>query len=231
MGTSNNAPDPGWNSLYRIGGICLFAAGVLYFVVTALLTVVPIATDAVTYLRALAAHRGPAFALFAGAALADMLLVPAALALYFALRHLARTAMLLAAALLLFYAFVDLTVYEINSMAVVLLSRQDTAAAAGGAQLVLAVVPIAGCFTIALSSAGALIASIVMLRGVFGKPTAYAGIAAAVTGFVGAFYLAFPPLQWLLLPCTIAWALWSVLAGARLFRLGAPQARAVAASL
>ncbi|MGD0777589.1 MAG: hypothetical protein ABSC05_32760 [Candidatus Solibacter sp.] len=231
METSNTAPDPDWKSLYRIGGICLFAAGVVYFVVTALMTVVPMATDAETYLRALAAHRGPAFAFFAGMALADMLFVPAALALYFALRHLARTAMLLAAALLLFYAFVDLTVYEINSMAVVLLSRQDTAAAAGGAQLVLAVVPIAGCFTIALSSAGALIASIVMLRGVFGKPTAYAGIAAAVASLVGAFYLAFPPLEWLLLPATIAYGLWGILAGARLFRLGAPQARAVAAAL
>ncbi|MGD0777703.1 MAG: hypothetical protein ABSC05_33350 [Candidatus Solibacter sp.] len=156
--------------------------------------------------------------------------VPAALALYFALRHLARTAMLLAAALLLFYTFVDLTVYEINSMAVVLLSRQDTAAAAGGAQLVLAVVPIAGCFTLALSSAGTLIFSIVMLRGVFGKPTAYAGIAAAVGGLVGAFYLAFPPLEWLPLLCSIAYGLWGVLAGARLFRLGAPQAHAVAAA-
>jgi hypothetical protein len=71
--------------------------------------------------------------------------------------------------------------YEINSMAVVLLSRQDTAAA-------------------------------------------------AVTGLVGAFYLAFPPLEWLLLLCSIAYGLWGVLAGARLFRLGAPQARPVAAA-
>jgi hypothetical protein len=69
-----------------------------------------------------------------------------------------------------------------------------------------------------------------MLRGVFGKPTAYAGIVAALTGFVGAFYLAYPPLQWLFLPSMIAYGLWGVLAGARLFRLGAPQARAVAAA-
>jgi hypothetical protein len=97
METPNTAPDPGWNSLYRIGGICLFAAGVFYFVATALAVVLPAPTNAETYLRALAEHRRVAFAYFAGSALADVLLVPAALALYFALRHLARTAVLLAA--------------------------------------------------------------------------------------------------------------------------------------
>jgi hypothetical protein len=159
-----------------------------------------------------------------------VLVILAALALYFALRHLARSAMLLAATLLMFSAFLDLMVYEINSMAVVQLSRQDTAAAAGGVQLVLAVVPIGECFILALSSAGALISSIVMLRGVFGKPTAYAGIVAAVTSLVSAFYVAVPLLQWLLFPSLIAYGVWGVLAGVRLFRLGAPQARAVAAA-
>ena len=57
------------------------------------------------------------------------------------------------------------------------------------------------------------------VSGLFGKPAAYTGIVAAVTGFVGAFYLAFPPLQWLLLLCSIAYPLWGVLAGAWLFRL------------
>ena len=63
-----------------------------------------------------------------------------------------------------------------------------------------------------------------MLRGgIFGKPTAYAGIAAAVTGIVGGFYLVYPLLGLLLLACLIAYGVWGVLAGARLWRLGTAQ--------
>src|SRR5580704_8872357 len=119
METHQSGPDPAWNSLYRIGGICLFATGVIYFVATVLTMVVPAPTDAETYLRALATHRRLASTLFTGLALADLLFVPATLALYFALRHLARAAVLLAAAMSLFYAVVDLTVNEIGSLGIV----------------------------------------------------------------------------------------------------------------
>jgi hypothetical protein len=224
METHPSGPDPAWNSLYRIGGICLFATGVIYFVATVLTMVVPAPTDAETYLRALATHRRLASTLFTGLALADLLFVPATLALYFALRHLARAAVLLAAAMSLFYAVVDLSVNEISSLAIVMLSRQGDAAAAS-AQFGLAVTLIGSVGTLALGSAGTLIFSILMLRGgIFGKPTAYAGIAAAITGVVGGFYLVYPPLGLLLLACLIAYGVWGVLAGTRLWRLGAVPA-------
>ena len=62
-----------------------------------------------------------------------------------------------------------------------------------------------------------MIVAIVMLKGIFSKVTAWAGIVACVEGIVGGFYVIYPPLAVLLVPCMIAYGLWGVLAGARLF--------------
>src|SRR5690349_16825437 len=95
MGTLNTTPDPRWSTLYRIGGICLFITGLFYFAAVVLAALLgPPPADAERYLRSLAAHSGLAFVNYAGFAVADLLLVPATLALYVGLRHLARSAML-----------------------------------------------------------------------------------------------------------------------------------------
>jgi len=225
------APEPGWNSLYRFGGICLFATGLFYFaaVVFAMLLGQPPA-DAEPYLRSLATHPGLAFANYAGFALADLLLVPATLALYVALRHLARSAMLIGAGLIVFWLIVDLAVTEFNSLALVMLSRHPDAQSIAAAHFPLATMPIATFFSFVVSSIGTLIVAIVMLKGVFSKVTAWAGIVACVEGIAGGFYVIYPPLAALLVPCMIAFGLWGVLAGVRLFRLGTPRARVLVAA-
>ena len=225
------APEPGWNSLYRFGGICLFATGLFYFaaVVFAMLLGQPPA-DAEPYLRSLATHPGLAFANYAGFALVDLLLVPATLALYLALRHLARSAMLVGTGLIVFWLIVDLAVTEFNSLALVMLSRHPDAQSIAAARFALATMPVATFFSFVVSSIGTLIVAIVMLKGVFSKVTAWAGIVACVEGIAGGFYVIYPPLAALLVPCMIAFGLWGVLAGVRLFRLGTPRARAFAAA-
>ena len=88
--------------------------------------------------------------------------------------------------------------------------------------------PAATFFSFVVSSIGTLIVAIVMLKGMFSKVTAWAGIVACVEGMVGGFYVIYPPLAVLLVPSMIAYGLWGVLAGARLFRLGTPRAHALA---
>ena len=80
----------------------------------------------------------------------------------------------------------------------------------------LAILPAATFFSYAISSIGLLIVSVVMLRAVFTKITAYAGIVASVEGILGGFYPLFPPLAVLLVPSLIAFAVWALLAGRRL---------------
>ncbi len=231
MGTLNTTPDPRWNPLYRIGGICLFLTGLFYFAAVVLAQFLgPPPADTEPYLRSLAAHRGLAFVNYAGFAVADLLLVPATLALYLALRHLARSAMLIGTGFIVFWLIVDLAVTEFNSLTLVILSRHSDAQSVAAAHFPLATMPIATFFSFVVSSIGTLIVAIVMLKGVFGKVTAWAGIVACVEGIGGGFYVIYPALAVLLLPCMIAYGLWGVLAGARLFRLGTPQAHALAAA-
>lgn len=54
--------------------------------------------------------------------------------------------------------------------------------------------PIATFFGFVVSSIGTLIVAIVMLKGVFGKVTAWAGIVACVEGIPGGFYVIYQPL-------------------------------------
>ena len=221
MSPTPNLPDPAWSPLYRSGGVCLFATGVFYFaaIVLAMLLGQPPA-DAEPYLRSLATHPGLAFANYAGFAIVDLLLVPATLALYFSLRHLARSAVLVGTGLVVFWIIVDLAVTEFNSLTLVLLSRHPDPASIAAARFPLATMPIATFFSFVVSSAGTLILSIVMLKGVFHKVTAFAGIVACVEGILGGFFVVYPPLAVLLIPCMVAYGLWGVLAGAQLWRLG-----------
>src|SRR5690349_1109312 len=107
MGTLHTAPDPGWNSLYRIGGICLFITGFFYFAAVVLAMLLgPPPADTEAYLRSLAAHPGLAFVNYAGFAVADLLLIPATLALYVGLRQVARSAMLVGAGLIISWLIV-----------------------------------------------------------------------------------------------------------------------------
>jgi uncharacterized protein YqgC (DUF456 family) len=65
-----------------------------------------------------------------------------------------------------------------------------------------------------------------MLKGVFRRGTAYLGIVATSAGIVGGFYVVLPALGVLLSPCLVAFGVFLVLAGLRLYRLAAPSGRA-----
>jgi uncharacterized membrane protein YozB (DUF420 family) len=218
--------------VYKVGSVCLLLAGLAIFVVAFLSIVIgPPPGGTEEYLQALARHAIAAALNFGLFAFADVMLLLGTLAIYLALRHIAKNAMLIATALLVLFVVLDLAITELNSLTLVALTQHYAAATTeaqraayiAAADYALATLPIGTFLSYFVSSVGLLIASIVMLRGVFSRPTALAGIVASVTGILGGFYLIFPPLALLLTPSLIAFGLWALLAGVRLYKLGKPQ--------
>lgn len=223
--------DPAWSGLYRIGGVCLIITGPLY-IMGAILSVViggaPDATEA--YMKALTDHVLASQINFGIFIVTDLLLIPAAMALYLAFREAAKNVMLIAVALLLVYIVVDLAVTEMNSVAVVTLAQQYAAATSEAQQAAylaavnfpLATLPLATFFSYVVSCISWLMITLVMLKAGFNKPISYLGILAFVAGIVGGFYVVLPVLANFLLPCLLAFGVWTVLVGVRLMNLGAP---------
>jgi hypothetical protein len=217
--------DSRWSGLCRVAGVCLMAAGVIYGVSAVLSLIIGAApSSAQLYLDSVARHVLASRVNFGLWIVADVLLLPAALALYLVLRSTAKYAMLVGSGLLALFAVWDLSVTELDSLTLVADAKRYAAAGStaqraayvAAAKHTLAVLPVATFVSYAVSSVGLLIVSVVMLRAVFSRWTAYAGIVASAEGLVGGFYPVFAPLAVLLTPSLIAFAVWAVLAGVRL---------------
>jgi hypothetical protein len=220
--------DPTWKGVYRAGGICMFVTGLL-FIIGAVLSILlgPAPIGGEPYLRELAAHALLAQMNFGLFALTDFLLLPVVMALYLALKQINKNAMLVAAGLIALFIVLDLAITELNALTLVTLTQHYAAATSdtqrsayvAAADYALATLPLATFYSYVVSSVGFLIISIVMLKGVFSKLTAYVGIVASIEGIVGGFYVVLPALAVFLVPCLIAFGIWSLLAGTRLYKL------------
>ena len=226
--------DQSWKGVFRVGGICLLVIGVVYLIGAVLSIILgPPPSSGELYLKSLAGHTMLAQVNFGLFALTDFLLVPAALALYLALKHLAKNPMLIAAGLLALFLVLDLAITELNSLTLVSLTQHYAAATSAAqrsayvaaADYALATIPIATFFSYMVSSLGLLITSLVMLKGVFNRPTALLGIVASIEGIVGSFYVFFPALAGLLVPSLITFGLWALFAGTRLYKFGKRSSR------
>ena len=222
--------DPTWKGLYRVGGLCLLLIGVSYLIGAVLSIIIgPAPSGGELYLKSLAGHVMLAQVNFGLFALTDFLLLPAVLALYLALKHLAKNPMLIAAVLLALFLVLDLAITEVNSLTLVSLTQHYTAATSdaqraayvAAADYALATIPIANFFSYAVSSVGLLITSLVMLKGVFNRPTALLGIVASLEGIGGSLYVFVPAFAQLLVPSLITFGLWALFAGTRLNKLSA----------
>ncbi len=224
--------DPAWKAVYRIGGLCMLFAGVLYLIGSTLgayLGTPP--GDNEIFFEMLAHHQAAALAAYWLFVLADVLFIPAVLALYLALKGISQSAMLLAAALLLFFFVLDLGVTESNTLALITLARDKVLAANPGdaalyqaaAHWGLATLPVASFFSWAGPSSGWLISAILMRRSVFGKFPSILGIVTNGLGILVAFYFLFPNigiLSVLLTPGLVLYGIWLIATGRRLFGLG-----------
>ena len=160
--------------------------------------------------------------------LIDFLVIPALIALYLALKGISKNAMLIAMGLVGIWAILDVGVTEFNSLALISLTQSYTAATdavqkasyMAAANYALAAIPIGTFYSYLVGSIGFLIASIVMLRGVFRKQVAFLGIVANALGIISAFVLVAPGLAVIILPTLIFYGFWNILVGVQLFQLG-----------
>jgi hypothetical protein len=156
----------------------------------------------------------------------DVMYVPLAFALYFALKEVGRSAMLLAASFLLLFVALDLAVTWTNYAVLITLSSAPTAATPaqlGAAEYASAVInsPVLGLYAVLVPAMGILIASVVMLRGTLSRVGAYLGVLTGVAGVVTILGRDFvPALAAGIILTSLLTTAWALVVGFRLFRLG-----------
>ena len=220
-------PDEGW--MYRVGGVSALALGLAYVAIFPLYAHVgaPPSGGGDAWLEYLAGKTTIWWAILGLSVLTDFLFVPVALALYLALQRLNRSAMLLATALVGLFVVLDLAVTWSSYASLLTLSARHAAAtndiqraacvaAAHHASAVLAS-RLEIVYAIVVLSSGILMIGVVMLKGVFGKATAYLGL---ITGILGIVSVA----GWsvTIIMNAVAATVWVLLVAYRLWRLGRP---------
>jgi len=220
--------------MYRVGGISALALGIAYVITIALYANVgapPNGDGGEAWLAYGAGKTTVWWAILDLSVLTDLLFIPVAFALYLALRGLGRSMAALATALVLLFVVLDLAVTWPNYASLITLSgdaaagvtegqRAASIAAATYASSVLASTLFA-VYAILIPSLGILLASLVMLRGVFPGSTASVGLLTGVLGVVAvAGPLIWAPLGATVILTSLLTIVWVLLVGHRLYRLG-----------
>ena len=224
--------DPGGKWLYRTGGIAAFILVIGWFLTFPLYAAgggpAPLGAEArlIHY-----AGREPAWwAILWLMVFTDFLYVGIVLALYQSLKRLDQSMMLLFIACKGLFVFLDLAVGWPNHAALFNLSRLYAAAASEAQRAAIvsaAAAPSAvldsllpSVYSIVVPALGTLFASLVMLKGIFNKGTAYLGLAVGVTGivaFADPFMGAWGKVH--IVNALLA-TIWFLLVGWRLYKLG-----------
>jgi len=222
------AVDPSWKALYRWGGILLMIAGLLDLLVIALfLPLVSSITTGDAALKNLAGQALLAQIAFGIDGLDVLFTLPAVLALYLALKGINRNAMLVAAASLGVFTALHLSAVP-STLSLVTLSQNYAAATSDAQRAAYAAVSNYVYYTtvtlepiyILVASIGILIIGFVMLKGIFSRGVAYLGIAAGILGIVLMLGLLVPALLTLDIVFLLLVAIWNLLVGFKLYRLG-----------
>ena len=163
--------------------------------------------------------------------LTDFLLIPLALSLYLALKGINKNVTLLGIAFILLFVLLDLAITWPNYATLITLSSRYALAANDTERVFFVTAAMSPSIVLESSllfiyntltlSVGILMVSLVMLKGIFNKATAYLGIATGIFGVVAVF----GPFLLSAFSVTIIFAsifttLWVMFAGHRLYRLG-----------
>lgn len=233
---SSESVDHNWNGVYKIGGVAFLIIGIWYVlanywgyiagVPASGFATPPVATNQ-AYFNILASYPFASNVFYSMYSLIDILVIPALIALYLALKGINKNSMLVAMGIVALWAFLDLGVTEFNSLTLISLAQSYNAATdatqraayLAASNYTLAAIPIGTFYSYFVGSLGFLIASIVMLKGVFRKVVALVGIVSNLLGIIDAFVLFAPGLAVLILPTLNLYGFWNILVGAELIRL------------
>jgi hypothetical protein len=220
--------DNRFHTLYRIGGIAFVLTGLAYAVCLQLTLRLPATSgDAPSYMGVTADNLGLTASLWVAYLVSDVLLIPGLLALFMILRTRSRVLLPIGTAMVAAYLVFDIGITEPNWLALTSLASgyggADVAARGpyvAGAQYGLALVPYVNALSFAISGAGFLLISVVMLRSTFRRATAFFGIATMILALAAAVSWFVPALGAVLLAVLAAFGLWSIVVGAQMYRLG-----------
>jgi hypothetical protein len=217
--------DPSWRGVYRASGLSLFAAGVIVFIFILSLFIMrqplPVTPQGVL--------ENPVrpVTLFVLAAFGEFLLMPGVLGLYLSLKDVKKTHMLIATALWLAAVSMFLvsrgqiiSLSQISGRYMATTSETLKAAYLASADLAIEVANVYADMALMLLSVASIIVGLVMLKGVFGKRIGYLVIVAGILTLVGTFGVLLEPLAILTLFGLLLGAVWQIVIGARLYKLG-----------
>jgi hypothetical protein len=222
--------DHSWNWLYKVGGAALFVEGFAYFIIlvaSPMLGAGPGNNE--NYLHALASHAGLANFTYAVVAIADFILIPAAFALYIALRGVSRTWMLIAAGIILAYVAIDISTFVLTSTTLVTLTQNfaatanatQRAAILGAEYYGLAAIPLSQFIGYVFPPFAFLIIAGSVRRGRFGRGIPLLGYILCLTSVAGGIGF-LDPIPYLLnfqLLALAVYGLFMLALGTMLFRL------------
>jgi len=226
------AVDPSWKRLYRVGGASATIAGIVYVIITVLLSSLgapPIGGTAEAVLKWLGGQALRAQIAWGLFILTDLLLVPAIPAVYLVLKGINRSAMIVAASFFGLFIVLDLGVTLPTLIALTTFSQnyvgavsdlQRAAYAATALYAVSAASLSQALFSFVVPSIGSLVTSLVMMKGIFSKVAGCLGLAASLVGIVYGFSIFIPALAMLLAIDLPLFGLWFILAGCRVYKLG-----------
>jgi len=228
-----NSVDPEGKWLYRVSGIAAFVLVVGYFLTFPIYFWVgdQPASGVEAQLAYFAEHAGGWWAIVFLMVFTDLLIVPIFFGIYMALKHVNKGLIFMALAFKAFlFVILDLavtwTAYSTMIIAGVQYGAAATeaqraalAAAAASASAMLAS-PLLGTYAILIPSLGVIFAGLVMLKGVFTRATAYVALAVGLTGilFMGSYII--DGLAVLRYINALLAAVFYLLAGYRLYKLG-----------
>ena len=218
--------NPNGDALYRLGGISALVIGTAYVATVGLYAQVGSPPSGGETSLVYFAGKTTVWRAILGLSVAtDVLYIPVALSLYFALKDVNWNAMLVATALVALFVVLDLAVTWSNFASLIVLSgdyavatndaqRAADVAAASYASAVLTS-PLERVYAIVILSSGILVIGLVMLKGLFRRTTAYLGL---ITGVLGILSIAGLTVT-IILNALFA-TIWVFFVGYRLYRLG-----------
>ena len=217
--------DQSWKGVYKSGGFSLFAGGAILAIF--LLSVFIFRVELPLTPQAVLENPRPPVTLYLLAAIGEVLLLPAALALYLSLKDVNKNTMLIAAA----SWSIAVALYLVSRGQILSLLPMGSSYAASAdepvrsaylvsAAQVIEVANIYGNMALMLHQAGSILIGLVMLKGVYGRRTGYLVTIVAAVTFVGTFGVVLQPLSFLTLFGLMLTAVWQIVVGVKLYKLG-----------
>ena len=217
--------DQSWKRVYKWGGFSLFAGGAI--LVTFLLSVFVFRVALPLTPQAVLENPTPPITLYLLAALGELLLLPAALGLYLSLKDVNKNAMLISAA----SWSIAVTIYLASRGQIISLlpmsgryaaatSESMRAAYLVSTEQTIEAANIHGNMALMLHQVGSIIMGLVMLRGVYGRRTGYLVTVVGIMTFIGTFGVVFRPLSIFTLFGLMLTAVWQIVVGVKLYKLG-----------